>query len=122
MPTLREMQAAHKEWRIKNFPDATIEDAKDGMVEELGELFHHLLKQRQGIRGTWEEHEAGAKDSLADFVIYGFHLCEEKEWDFQTVLEETLASVLTRNWKENPLTGVTAPKAIQNNDVVLGNP
>ena len=120
MPEIRELQALHKEWRIKNFPNSKLEDAKDGMVEELGELFHYLLKQRQGIRGTWEEHELGAKDSVGDLIVYTMHVCEEKGWDLQLIIEETLASVLTRDWTKDKLKGGTAGTAIQ--DMVVGNP
>jgi hypothetical protein len=39
-------------------------------MEEAGELAHCHLKERQNIRGTPEQHQAGAKDALGDLSVY----------------------------------------------------
>lgn len=62
------------DWTQKNFPpyDGEIpgNDSVLGCIEELGELAHAHLKNKQGIRGTPEEHEVAAKDAIGDLVIY----------------------------------------------------
>lgn len=67
-----ELQKEVYEWSSKNFgtgPHRVLQDAM-GVVEEVGELFHAMLKMEQGIRGTKEEHIAKAKDAVGDTVIY----------------------------------------------------
>lgn len=60
----------HKEWADKNFPDSTEIISAAGMVEECGELFHALIKNQQGIRGTEEKHLEDMKDAIGDISIY----------------------------------------------------
>lgn len=62
--------AERNEWVAKNFPDAEPLETVLGMIEEVGELAHADLKERQNIRGTVEEHQAAAKDAIGDFTIY----------------------------------------------------
>lgn len=61
-------------WVAHNFPDPdgsrTPLDSVLGCMEEMGELTHAHLKQVQAIRGTPEEHEANAKDSIGDLAVY----------------------------------------------------
>jgi NTP pyrophosphatase (non-canonical NTP hydrolase) len=113
MKTLYEMQKEHISWSQKNFPNETWQDVLMGVVEEVGELNHYLLKQKQGIRGTSEEHEAGAKDSVGDIVIYLMHVCNIRGWDMQEVVEKTHAHVLSRDWTKDKHLGVTATPKIQ---------
>lgn len=53
--TFKDLQDQQVAWVQHNFPGRTFEEPFKGMVEELGELSHSLLKQKQGIRGTCEE-------------------------------------------------------------------
>lgn len=61
-------------WVAHNFPDRggkrTPLDSVLGVIEECGELTHCHLKQVQAIRGTDEEHEAGAQDAIGDLTVY----------------------------------------------------
>lgn len=75
-----------------------------GMVEELGELAHAILKKRQGIR-TNEDHDADAKDAYADLRIYGLDFCNRMDWWDEQVVEDTWDSVAKRDWTKNPETG-----------------
>lgn len=70
MKTLIEIQEEQHAWSLKNFGPHGMQDPADGIVEEVGELHHAVLKARQGIRGTPEELEKKEKDALADIVIY----------------------------------------------------
>lgn len=61
-------------WVAHNFPNET-EGVPGlasvyGVVEELGELLHCVLKEDQKIRGSAEEHQEGAKDAVGDLTIY----------------------------------------------------
>lgn len=130
MKNLQEMQELHKVWAEENFPNTTWNDALMGVVEEVGELHHHLLKQKQEIRGSYEHHEEGAKDSVADIVIFLMHVCTKRGWDFQEVVEGTLdKNVLKRDWIKDKLLGGTKKEAIQRaaeaqhyEDITQGNP
>jgi hypothetical protein len=113
MKTLSEWQSLHKIWGDINFPDQSWQDIIMGITEENGELNHYLLKQKQGIRGTYESHEAGAKDSVGDIIVYLTHLCSLRGWDLAQIVDDTFESVLTRDWIEDRLLGGTATKAIQ---------
>ena len=60
-------------WVAHNFPNPSRPGPGEsiwGCVEELGELTHAHLKEKQSIRGTSEEHQAEAKDAIADLTIY----------------------------------------------------
>ena len=70
MKTLREIQVEQHAWSLKNFGPHGPDDPLDGLIEEFGELHHAVLKRRQGIRGTAEEHDAAERDALGDMVIY----------------------------------------------------
>lgn len=76
-----------------------------GVVEEVGELSHALLKQKQGIRGTFLEHELNAQDSVGDILIFLTGLCDAKGWDLEAITEKTVNHVLKRDWQKNPTTG-----------------
>lgn len=103
---IAEMQDELKEWTDINFPEAVWEDAFMGVTEEVGELAHALLKQKQNIRGDKWELEDAAKDAVADTIIYLFHLCTLRGWDLESILIETIGQITDRNWNDNPLDGV----------------
>lgn len=46
-----------------------------GMIEELGELSRAQLKAHQKIRGTQEEHDDKAKDSIGDLTVFILGFC-----------------------------------------------
>jgi hypothetical protein len=74
--TFAELQSAVGEWSRRNFPGSTPADPFYGLVEEVGEFSHSILKARQGIRGTKEEHVAAEKDAIGDITIYLADWCE----------------------------------------------
>lgn len=92
------LQDDHKVWSTRNFPNADPVDAVLGVAEEVGELCHAILKQRQGIRGTSEEHEAKAKDAVGDIVIFLLDVCNRRGWSFAEIVAETWAEVRKRDW------------------------
>jgi NTP pyrophosphatase (non-canonical NTP hydrolase) len=110
--TFKTLQDEVAEWTTSNFANTKFGPRGDihpfmGVVEEVGELSHALLKSEQGIRGTQEEHEAAAKDAVGDIYVYLADLCGRKGWDSQAIIEEVWAKVVQkRNWNANPQTGV----------------
>jgi NTP pyrophosphatase (non-canonical NTP hydrolase) len=114
--SLRAMQAEHREWATRNFGTNRIwQDPFLGMVEELGELAHAKLKQKQGIRGTYEEHEEAAKDSVGDFMVYLSDFCnmQKPSWDLEMIITKTWDHVKQRDWVKDPQRGVVATEAVQ---------
>lgn len=100
--TLSQFQNEQNEWRLRNFPQT-----KDpalillGVAEEFGELCHAHLKAEQGIRGTQEEHDAAAKDSIGDMMVYMADYCNRRGWSLQEILETTWAEVRARDWQKH---------------------
>lgn len=76
-----------------------------GMVEELGELAHAVLKSFQGIRGNRSEHEAAQRDAYGDIRVYMLDFANRKGWLDSAVLAEVWSEVRRRNWVENPSDG-----------------
>ena len=101
----RTLQTEQRQWVEHNFPGRDWTQPFMGVVEEVGELSHALLKQRQGIRGTHAEHEAAAKDAVGDIVVFLADLCSARGWDFQTIVDETWAEVRQRDWQADRMEG-----------------
>jgi NTP pyrophosphatase (non-canonical NTP hydrolase) len=108
---LRRLQDEQKPWVAKNFG---VEGRRRwqhpfmGVVEEVGELSHALLKQEQGIRGTRAEHEEAAQDAVGDIVVYLADLCTSRGWSFADIVETVWAQVKQRDWTKDPQEGCSA--------------
>ena len=103
---IRQVQLEHKKWSRYNFGKVSIEDSFLGIVEEVGELSHAILKERQGIRVN-EDHVNNMKDSIGDILIYMISFCSGMNWDIQDILLDTWISVKQRDWKKYPNNGRT---------------
>lgn len=99
----RQLQAEQAKWAEHNFGDQPPEISFLGVVEEVGELAHTILKRKQGIR-TSEDHEAKGKDAVGDILIFLADFCTRSGWDLQEIIEQTWAEVSQRDWKANPVT------------------
>lgn len=98
---LRKLQDEQRPWVKHNFGDRPSWMPLLGIMEELGELAHAHLKQAQGIR-TSEDHEAMAKDAVADIVIFLADYCSSRGFDLEALVTETWAQVRQRDWKADP--------------------
>jgi NTP pyrophosphatase (non-canonical NTP hydrolase) len=109
---MKKIQAEIFEWSTRNFgelPNSQIPlriSSFLGMVEEVGELAHAVLKWSQGIRGTAEEHQAEVEDSIADLLVYTLDFCARNNMDAEMLLANVWAKVKLRDWKKNAATGV----------------
>lgn len=99
--TLRRVQAEAVPWVKHNFGDRPSWQPLLGAQEELGELAHAHLKEIQGIR-TDEDHEAKAKDAVADIIIFLCDYASARGWDITDILGDTWEQVKQRDWKKNP--------------------
>jgi len=107
MKSLTEIEMEHTVWSSHNFPSSNSDKAFKGMVEELGELSHAILKQEQGIRGSSDYHELEAKDAVGDLLIYTIEFCNKRGWRLYDILNETWESVRQRDWIKFPFNGLT---------------
>jgi NTP pyrophosphatase (non-canonical NTP hydrolase) len=101
------LQLQHKVWVERNFPDETLEDAVLGLVEEVGEIAHHVLKMRQGIRGDEAMHKREILDGIADTVIFATHIVSKLGADYGELVQDTWDTVKQRNWVMYPGNGVS---------------
>lgn len=102
--SLRDTQARLAEWQAGNRLAATPELLVLGVMEELGELAHCLLKRAQGIRGydNPDKFRAESRDAIGDCLIYLTQVAHALGYDLQDVLDETAAQVLKRDWINHP--------------------
>jgi len=99
-------QAKLKEWRSKNFKEITDQQQLMGIMEEVGELSHAMLKWKQGIRGydkkrAYEE----MQDAIGDMIIFAMGLCDVYGWKMSDIIKKTSDYVLTRDWNKNKIDG-----------------
>lgn len=81
---MNELQRELFEWFINNFTKdkdnnnipipKLINQQVVGMIEEIGELAHSILKKEQGIRKN-ENHLEMISDAIGDIIIYSSNLC-----------------------------------------------
>ncbi len=71
---ISKIQKEHRIWQARNFGSPSAQDSLIGISEELGELSHAFLKDKQGIRLN-EDHEANMEDAVGDLLIYVFSFC-----------------------------------------------
>src|SRR6266496_6592949 len=91
-------------WNTKNFGRQADWEQLLGVVEEVGELSHAVLKAHQGIR-TSEDHEAAAKDAICDIMIYLMNFCNCRGYDLDTILNQAWEQVSKRDWTKNKVDG-----------------
>jgi NTP pyrophosphatase (non-canonical NTP hydrolase) len=104
IPYLKCIQLEQLEWQKRNFPTNTQMEPLLGIVEEVGELCHAVLKQHQGIRIN-EDHEAAIKDAIGDIMIYMLGYCNLLNYDLEKILAETWKQVKERDWQKNKENG-----------------
>lgn len=95
--TLDMIQQQQKTWKEYNFPNNTDIDQFLGIVEEVGELAHAILKLRQGIRLT-EDHRAGERDAIGDIAIFLLGYCNDNNISLMEIIKETWSTVAPRDW------------------------
>jgi NTP pyrophosphatase (non-canonical NTP hydrolase) len=92
------IQQQQKLWAEYNFPENDDIDQFLGVVEEVGELAHAILKLRQGIR-LGEDHRAKEKDAIGDILIFLLGYCNDSNLNLLEILENTWGIVVKRDWQ-----------------------
>src|SRR5262245_12698816 len=116
---IEDIQAASDKWRARNFPEEhrTAMMQLMGIVEEVGELSHSLLKMEQGIRGSREFHLGKIEDAMGDIIIYLCGCATALEIDLDMAIARAWEEVRRRDWVKNRETGnVGRIGAIQEDD------
>ena len=85
--TLQEIQSELKVWTEYNFDKQTPEIPILGMIEELGELSHAILKEKQGIRQS--DFLADKKDAIADLTIYALNYLNAIDSNYERKIPKT---------------------------------
>ena len=96
---LHQMQKEINKWLIHNFGTPPVTDQVLIISEEVGELAHHVLKYKQGIRRN-EDHESGIEDAVADIVIGVMAFCGLWGIELEDLLKKTWGEVSQRDWRE----------------------
>jgi NTP pyrophosphatase (non-canonical NTP hydrolase) len=104
---LDDLQAEIFSWQTKNFGDQPAHRSFLGVVEEVGELAHAILKHEQAIRGTPEEHVAAKKDAIGDAMIFLLNYCSAHGYSLARIVRETWGEVSQRDWIAFPKNGLT---------------
>ena len=93
-------------WHLRNFGIKTkkAEWQFIGLVEEVGEMAHAILKRKQGIR---EVNHEDISDAFADIVIFGIQIMTCEGRNVEDVLSRTISEVLQRDWKKYPVNGIS---------------
>jgi NTP pyrophosphatase (non-canonical NTP hydrolase) len=110
--SLRQIQSEIGEWSLKNFGENVSKrtnqtmgsgNALLGIVEEIGELTHVVLKGHQGIRGydDPEKYRTERDDAIADTLVYLCDFSHREGVDLLGVLNHTWAKVCLRDWQKN---------------------
>lgn len=104
--SLPKLQADMKQWLEYNFPGTTSFEQFAGIVEEVGELAHALLKMSQGIRGSKDELEDKERDAIGDIAIYLMNYCNTRGFDFEKILYTVWEEMVSqRDWRKNSRDG-----------------
>jgi NTP pyrophosphatase (non-canonical NTP hydrolase) len=109
VPELHRIQREHEAWQRYNFGgNATGENSFLGMVEELGEMAHAMLKHKQGIRGKGDPDEAIELviDAHCDLIIFSLGVANDLGYDLETRLDRVWEKVKRRDWVRFPLNGL----------------
>lgn len=90
------------EWAQENFGDTSarggdVVSATLGLAEETGELCRAVLKQHQGIRGSWEEWQEEIGKELGDVFIKVFDVASRAGINVSEVLEKRWYTISQRN-------------------------
>lgn len=97
MASISEMQKELMDWEHRNFADVDQFQRLAIITEEVGELAHATLKQHQGIRLETAT-DGHIKDALGDVFITLCTFAGGRGWDLGEIVEETVRTVLARDW------------------------
>lgn len=108
------VQEEHKKWKQHNFGEIEKWEPVFGMIEELGELAHTILKDKQRVREMDTNFRERISDAIGDLMIFTISFCNEYRLDACQVLNKTWNLVKKRDWKKYPKTGIDIANEMAN--------
>lgn len=101
-------QDVHR-WANENFGEITPIEPLLGMVEELGELCHTVLKNSQDIRGMGDDALArlSMEDALGDLCVFMANFAAHAGIRLERAIVDTWAKVRERDWRQFPANGIS---------------
>ena len=74
----------------------------------VGKLGHALLKQEQGIRGSFDEHEEDAQRAISHITSTLHLICRKHQWNRDEITFKTWDEIVSkRDWKKNSQDGAS---------------
>jgi NTP pyrophosphatase (non-canonical NTP hydrolase) len=108
--SMTDLQTKLHEWRQRNFPDSSAMQQLLGVVEEVGELAHVVLKREQGIRGMSDlQAQDLILDAVGDIQIFLAGFCSYEDISMEIAYRQTAEEVMKRDWVRFPDTGFPDP-------------
>lgn len=101
--SLERLQSEQRVWEIENFgeqPRVMSYQSFLGVVEEVGELAHAILKREQRIRYSEAEAIDKEKNAVGDITVFLAAYCTRRGYDYGAIVEEVWDEVRRRNWKK----------------------
>lgn len=89
-------------WVARNFPRETREMGGLGVSEEAGEVCRAILKQAEGIRGTYEEWDDEIKKEIGDVFIKIIHISYICSFNFEEIVSNRWETISQRDWIKDP--------------------
>lgn len=98
------------EWADRNFGSVPRHLPLLGMVEEIGELAHVVLKSSQGIRGMDDDQKrrAAEMDAIGDLVVFLANFCAKSGYSLEQCIEAAWAEVKQRDWTRDKQHGTSS--------------
>lgn len=100
---LPELQRGVAAWVAHNFGESTRVAEALGLAEEVGELCRAVLKQEQGIRGTYEEWDEEIAKELGDILIKLTSVATACGVDLDRAVVDRWATVRQRDFRADPI-------------------
>lgn len=95
-------QSQVKTWFMKNFPMESRVSITLGLCEETGEVARAVLKQAQGIRGTYEEWDAEIRKELGDVYLKLLQIAVFCDIDLDEAIKDRWETISQRDWVKDP--------------------
>ena len=96
LKTLEHLQNEQYEWSKKKFGPQDSVLPLLGVVEEIGELCHAVLKRRQGIHTG--EYLVEEQDAIGDIVIFLMDYCNRRGFNLMHIVRHTWDQVSSRQF------------------------
>lgn len=90
------------DWATRNFPNTDRVVSALGLAEEVGEFCRAVLKQKQGIRGSYAAWDDEIKRELGDIYIKLAQIAGLCNWNLQDLIAARWDEISQRDWIKDP--------------------